>query len=74
MSCGAEVTGSHGERGFRGTSPHPAPERHNCRERQHEADDDRGDYSNLPALLIAAIVVGFVLPLSAILVFGRRVR
>jgi hypothetical protein len=35
---------------------------------------DRGDYANLPALLIAATVVSFVLPLSAILVFGRRVR
>ncbi len=35
---------------------------------------DRGDYANLPALLIAATVIGFVLPLSAILVFGRRVR
>jgi BT1 family len=35
---------------------------------------DRGDYANLPALLIAATVVSFVLPLAAILVFGRRVR
>jgi hypothetical protein len=35
---------------------------------------DRGDYANLPALFIAAIVIGFVLPLSAIVVFGRRVR
>ena len=35
---------------------------------------DRGDYANLPALVIAAIVISFVLPLSAILVFGRRVR
>jgi len=35
---------------------------------------DRGDYTNLPVLLIAAIVIGFVLPLSAILVLGRRVR
>ena len=34
----------------------------------------RGDYANLPALLIAATVVSFVLPLAAILVFGRRVR
>jgi hypothetical protein len=35
---------------------------------------DRGDYTNLPALLIAATVVSFVLPLAAIVVFGRRVR
>jgi BT1 family len=35
---------------------------------------DRGDYANLPALLVAATAIGFVLPLSAILVFGRRVR
>jgi hypothetical protein len=35
---------------------------------------DRGDYANLPALFIAALVIGFVLPLSAIAVFGRRVR
>jgi BT1 family len=35
---------------------------------------DRADYVNLPALLIAATVIGFVLPLAAILVFGRRVR
>ena len=35
---------------------------------------DRGDYANLPALVLAAIVISFVLPLSAILVFGRRVR
>src|SRR5262245_52103305 len=35
---------------------------------------DRGDYTNLPMLLIAAIVISFVLPLSAILMLGRRVR
>ena len=34
----------------------------------------RGDYANLPALVIAWIVIGLVLPLSAILAFGRRVR
>ena len=31
---------------------------------------DRGDYANLPALVIAAIVIGLVLPLAAIVVFG----
>jgi hypothetical protein len=34
----------------------------------------RGDYAHLPALVIAWIVIGLVLPLSAILAFGRRVR
>jgi hypothetical protein len=34
----------------------------------------RGDYAHLPALVIAWIVIGLVLPLSAILLFGRRVR
>jgi hypothetical protein len=35
---------------------------------------DRGNYAELPALLIAAVVIGFVLPMAAILLFGRRVR
>jgi hypothetical protein len=35
---------------------------------------DRGDYANLPALVIAWIVIGLVVPLAAILAFGRRVR
>ena len=35
---------------------------------------NRGDYGWLPALVIAAIVISFVLPLATILVFGRRVR
>jgi hypothetical protein len=35
---------------------------------------DRGDYASLPALLIAAMAISFVLPLAAIAVFGRRVR
>jgi hypothetical protein len=35
---------------------------------------DRGAYESLPALVIAAIVISFVLPLSVIAVFGRRVR
>jgi hypothetical protein len=32
----------------------------------------RGDYSELGLLLIAAAVLGFVLPIGAILFFGRR--
>ena len=35
---------------------------------------DRGEYAYLPMLVVAAIVISLVLPLSAILVFGRRVR
>jgi hypothetical protein len=35
---------------------------------------DRGQYAHLPMLVVAAIVISLVLPLSAILVFGRRVR
>ena len=35
---------------------------------------DRGSYGHLPSLAIAAYVVSFVLPLTAIAVFGRRVR
>ena len=35
---------------------------------------DRGDYANLPALVVAAIVISLVLPLGAIVLFGRRVR
>jgi hypothetical protein len=35
---------------------------------------DRGDYANLPALVVTAMVISMVLPLSAILVFGRRIR
>jgi len=34
----------------------------------------RGDYAHLPELVIAWIVIGLVLPLAAILAFGRRVR
>ena len=34
----------------------------------------RGDYAQLPALVIAWIVIGLVVPLAAILLFGRRVR
>jgi MFS family permease len=35
---------------------------------------DRGDYANLPALVVATIVVSLALPLSTILIFGRRIR
>ncbi len=35
---------------------------------------DRGDYANLPSLVVTAYVVAFALPLTAILVLGRRVR
>jgi hypothetical protein len=35
---------------------------------------ERGSYANLPALTVVAIVVGFVLPMAAILILGRRVR
>jgi BT1 family len=34
----------------------------------------RGDYAQLPALVIAWIVIGLAVPLAAILLFGRRVR
>lgn len=34
----------------------------------------RGSYDNLPMLVIVAVGLGLVLPLGAILVFGRRVR
>jgi len=33
---------------------------------------DRGAYGHLPELTIAAIVIGFVVPLTGILAFGRR--
>ena len=35
---------------------------------------DRGSYANLPALVVTAYVVSLVLPLAAIVAFGRRVR
>ena len=35
---------------------------------------ERGAYGNLPALTVVAMTVGFVLPIAAILIFGRRVR
>jgi hypothetical protein len=33
----------------------------------------RGDYGELGQLLIAATVLSFVIPLAAIVIFGRRV-
>jgi hypothetical protein len=35
---------------------------------------DRGSYGNLPALVVAALTIAFVLPLAAIAIFGRRIR
>jgi hypothetical protein len=34
----------------------------------------RGDYAQLPALVIAATVVGLVIPLAAIALLGRRMK
>lgn len=34
---------------------------------------DRGNYVNLPALLGAAMAIGFIAPLAAILLFGNRI-
>ncbi len=33
---------------------------------------DRGQYGALPELLVSAVVIGFIVPLTAILLFGRR--
>jgi hypothetical protein len=33
---------------------------------------DRGAYANLPALAIAAVAIGFVVPIAGIIAFGRR--
>jgi MFS family permease len=35
---------------------------------------DRGAYENLPYIMIWAIAIGFLVPLAAILAFGRRLR
>ena len=35
---------------------------------------DRGDYANLPALVVAVSIISVALPLTAILLFGRRIR
>ena len=34
---------------------------------------DRGQYEALGPLLIVVVVVGFVLPVTVILIFGRRI-
>lgn len=34
----------------------------------------RGSYANLPEIMIWVIAIGFIVPLAAILVFGRRLR
>ena len=34
----------------------------------------RGDYANLPMLLGAVLLIGFVMPVAAILLVGRRLR
>jgi MFS family permease len=33
---------------------------------------DRGAYANLPALVAAALVIGFVVPVAAVVAFGKR--
>jgi hypothetical protein len=33
---------------------------------------DRGQYAELPILVVTAVVIGFVVPLAVILMFGRR--
>jgi hypothetical protein len=35
---------------------------------------DRGSYDNLPMLMVVALTIGLVLPVAAILGFGRRLR
>ncbi|MBO0763232.1 MAG: hypothetical protein J2P50_01370 [Hyphomicrobiaceae bacterium] len=35
---------------------------------------DRGSYANLPALTVVALAIGFMLPVAAIALCGRRVR
>ncbi len=34
----------------------------------------RGDYTHLPALMVTAVVIGLIVPLTAILLFGRKLR
>jgi hypothetical protein len=34
---------------------------------------DRGNYANLPELLMTAMAIGFIAPLAAILLFGSRI-
>jgi hypothetical protein len=33
---------------------------------------DRGSYEHLPALVAAALVIGFILPVTGVLAFGKR--
>ena len=33
---------------------------------------DRGDYANLAALVVVASIIGLVVPITAILAFGKR--
>jgi hypothetical protein len=35
---------------------------------------NRGAYGNLPALVVTATIIAFLLPMAAISIFGRRVR
>ena len=35
---------------------------------------NRGSYGNLPALVVTAVIIAFLLPMAAISIFGRRVR
>ena len=35
---------------------------------------DRGSYDNLPMLLAVVVAIGFIVPITAILLVGRRVR
>jgi hypothetical protein len=35
---------------------------------------ERGSYDNMPALVVTVIALGLVLPLTAIAIFGRRIR
>jgi hypothetical protein len=35
---------------------------------------ERGNYTELPALVVTAVVLGVAIPLTAILAFGRRLR
>lgn len=33
---------------------------------------DRGQYGELPLLVVSAVIIGFIIPMAAILLFGRR--
>ena len=35
-------------------------------------DVDRGSYVNLPSLVAAVLVIGFVVPVAGVLAFGKR--